>query len=93
MKYGMRWTYAELRQRVEEVGQGLLNLGLPRKARVSVFSPSTPESLVTQYASKENPRYQCSCQLTNSLDCFNFTFIFNPDGGVFRDICLKSNGC
>ena len=50
MKYGMRWTYAELRQRAEEVAQGLLNLGLPRKARVGVFSPNTPECMVTQYA-------------------------------------------
>ena len=47
MKLGVRWTYAELQRRAEEVAQGLLSLGLSAKSVVGLFTPNTPEMLLT----------------------------------------------
>lgn len=61
-----RWTYSELLQRSEELAAGLVNLGLPRKARVGIYAPNCKEWVLTQFAAaladlilvNVNPAYQ-----------------------------------
>eukprot|EP00359_Climacostomum_virens_P005122 CAMPEP_0204917972 /NCGR_PEP_ID=MMETSP1397-20131031/15689_1 /ASSEMBLY_ACC=CAM_ASM_000891 /TAXON_ID=49980 /ORGANISM="Climacostomum Climacostomum virens, Strain Stock W-24" /LENGTH=552 /DNA_ID=CAMNT_0052091019 /DNA_START=24 /DNA_END=1682 /DNA_ORIENTATION=- len=61
-----RWTYSELLQRSEELAKGLMNLGLPRKARVGIYAPNCKEWVLTQFAAtladlvlvNINPAYQ-----------------------------------
>ncbi len=62
----VRWTYAELRQRVDAFAAGLLALGLDRGVRVGVWAPNCSEWLVAQYATAKlglvlvniNPAYR-----------------------------------
>jgi fatty-acyl-CoA synthase len=64
----VRWTYAELRRRVDALAAGLLALGLSPGERVGVWSPNCWEWLVTQYATAKaglilvniNPAYRTS---------------------------------
>ena len=46
----MRWTYAELKERVDAVAAGLLALGLEPGDRVGIWSPNNAEWVVTQFA-------------------------------------------
>ena len=47
---GIRWTYAELDQRVDAVAAGLVALGLEPGERVGIWSPNNAEWLLTQLA-------------------------------------------
>jgi len=62
----VRWTYRELKERVDALGAGLLALGLKRGDRVGVWSPNNAEWVVTQFATAKaglilvniNPAYR-----------------------------------
>ncbi len=47
---GLRWSYAELQQRVDALAGGLLALGIGKGDRVGIWSPNKPEWVLTQFA-------------------------------------------
>ena len=62
----IRWTYGELKERVDAFAAGLLALGLKRGDRIGVWSPNNAEWVVTQFATAKaglilvniNPAYR-----------------------------------
>jgi len=62
----IRWTYGELKARVDAFAAGLLALGLKRGDRIGVWSPNNAEWVVTQFATAKaglilvniNPAYR-----------------------------------
>jgi fatty-acyl-CoA synthase len=64
----IRWTYAELKQRAEELAAGFLALGLAPGDRIGIWSPNCAEWVLTQFASAKaglilvvlNPAYRAS---------------------------------
>jgi fatty-acyl-CoA synthase len=72
---GLRWTYAELGERVQRLARGLLALGLEQGDRVGLWSPNHAEWTLVQYATAEigvilvniNPAYR-SHELAYVLD-------------------------
>ena len=63
---GIRWTYAELKDRVDAFGAGLLALGLEPGDRVGIWAPNCAEWTITQFATAKaglilvniNPAYR-----------------------------------
>jgi len=63
---GVRWSYAELRERVDRVAAGLLGLGLEPGDRIGIWSPNNAEWVLTQLGSAKaglilvniNPAYR-----------------------------------
>jgi fatty-acyl-CoA synthase len=63
---GVRWTWAELKQRVDVFAAGLLALGLRPGDRIGIWSPNNIEWVITQFASAKaglilvtiNPAYR-----------------------------------
>ena len=47
----VRWTYAELKRRVDELALGLMRLGLEPGDRLGIWSPNCAEWVLTQFAS------------------------------------------
>jgi fatty-acyl-CoA synthase len=64
----IRWTYAEMKERVDALAAGLLALGLDPGDRVGVWAPNCAEWAVTQFATAKaglilvniNPAYRLS---------------------------------
>ena len=64
----LRWTYAELKRKVDDFAAGLLALGLEPGDRVGIWSPNNAEWVVTQFATAKaglilvniNPAYRLS---------------------------------
>jgi len=64
----VRWSYAELKRRVDALAAGLLALGLEPGDRVGIWSPNNAEWCVTQFATAKaglilvniNPAYRLS---------------------------------
>jgi fatty-acyl-CoA synthase len=62
----IRWTYAELKERVDGLAAGLLALGLEPGDRIGIWSPNNAEWVVTQFATAKaglilvniNPAYR-----------------------------------
>jgi fatty-acyl-CoA synthase len=62
----IRWTYAQLKERVDAFAAGLLGLGLEPGDRIGIWSPNNAEWVVTQFASAKagiilvniNPAYR-----------------------------------
>ncbi|MBZ5579070.1 MAG: AMP-binding protein [Acidobacteriia bacterium] len=62
----IRWTYAELKERVDTLAAGLLGLGLEPGDRVGIWSPNNAEWVLTQFATAKaglilvniNPAYR-----------------------------------
>jgi fatty-acyl-CoA synthase len=62
----IRWTYRELKERVDACAAGLLALGLKRGDRIGVWSPNNAEWAITQFATAKaglilvniNPAYR-----------------------------------
>jgi fatty-acyl-CoA synthase len=62
----IRWTYAELKEKVDEFASGLLALGLQPGDRVGIWSPNNAEWVITQFATAKaglilvniNPAYR-----------------------------------
>ena len=62
----VRWTYGELKQRVDRFAAGLLALGLKPGERVGIWSPNNAEWVITQFATAKaglvlvniNPAYR-----------------------------------
>jgi fatty-acyl-CoA synthase len=50
IEQGIRWSFAELRRRVDEVAAGLLALGLMPGDRVGIWAPNCAEWTLTQFA-------------------------------------------
>ena len=44
------FTYKTFNQEVDELAKGFMSLGLERGDRVGIYSPNTPEWLLTAYA-------------------------------------------
>jgi len=71
---GIRWTWREFVQEVDDFGAGLAGLGLAKGDRVGIWSPNRVEWLVTQFATARmglilvniNPAYRLS-ELTYAL--------------------------
>ncbi len=63
---GVRWTYGELKDRVDELAAGLIALGLRPGDRVGIWSPNRAEWVLTQFATAKtglilvtiNPAYR-----------------------------------
>jgi fatty-acyl-CoA synthase len=63
---GIRWTYAELKRRVDAVAAGFVALGLKPGDRVGIWSPNNAEWTLTQFATAKagiilvniNPAYR-----------------------------------
>src|ERR1041384_4014359 len=47
----IRWTYAELHERVDALAAGLVSLGLEPGDRLGIWSPNNAEWVLTQFAS------------------------------------------
>jgi fatty-acyl-CoA synthase len=68
VEQGVRWSFAELNQRVDAVAAGLLALGLTRGDRLAIWAPNCPEWLLIQFATARvgiiqvniNPAYRTS---------------------------------
>jgi fatty-acyl-CoA synthase len=64
----VRWSYAELKHRVDLLAAGLLSLGLKPADRIGIWAPNCAEWAVTQFASAKmglilvniNPAYRLS---------------------------------
>ena len=64
----VRWSYAELQNRVDLLAAGLLSLGLNPGDRIGIWAPNCAEWAVTQFASAKaglilvniNPAYRLS---------------------------------
>src|SRR5579859_340581 len=62
----IRWTYCELRDRVDELARALIALGIQKGNRVGIWSPNHAEWVVTQFATAKigailvniNPAYR-----------------------------------
>ena len=62
----VRWTYAELKQRVDALAAGLVALGLKPGERIGIWSPNNAEWALTQFATAKaglilvniNPAYR-----------------------------------
>ena len=62
----VRWTYAELRERIDAVAAGLIALGLKPGDRIGIWSPNNSEWVLTQFATAKagiilvniNPAYR-----------------------------------
>ena len=62
----VRWTYAELKQRVDDLAAGLVALGLEPGERIGIWSPNNAAWVVTQFATAKaglilvniNPAYR-----------------------------------
>ena len=72
---GIRWTYDQLRRRVDRLAAGLLSIGLYKGDRVGIWSPNRPEWLIAQFATARiglilvniNPAYRRS-ELEHALN-------------------------
>jgi fatty-acyl-CoA synthase len=64
----LRWSYRELKERIDAFAAGLLALGLRRGQRIGIWSPNNAEWVVTQFATAKaglilvniNPAYRLS---------------------------------
>jgi fatty-acyl-CoA synthase len=71
---GVRWTYAELEQRANELAAGLIALGLSPGDRIGIWSPNCAEWVLAQFATAKaglilvtiNPAYRTS-ELVHAL--------------------------
>ncbi len=65
---GVHWTYAQLKDRVDALARGLIELGLKRGERIGIWAPNCAEWTITQFASAAtglilvniNPSYRLS---------------------------------
>jgi fatty-acyl-CoA synthase len=65
---GIRWTYGELKARIDSFAAGLLALGLSPGDRIGIWSPNNAEWVITQFATAKaglilvniNPAYRLS---------------------------------
>jgi len=72
---GIRWSWCELLQRVEQAAAGLVRLGVTKGDRVGIWSPNRAEWLITQFSTARigailvniNPAYRLA-ELEYALD-------------------------
>src|SRR6202034_3384251 len=65
---GVRWSYAELKAKIDAFAAGLLALGLSPGDRIGIWSPNNAEWVITQFATAKaglilvniNPAYRLS---------------------------------
>jgi fatty-acyl-CoA synthase len=83
---GVRWSYGELKQRVDAFAAGLLALGIEPGDRVGIWSPNNAEWVVTQFATAKagiilvniNPAYRLS-ELDYALNKVGCTALVTAD--------------
>jgi fatty-acyl-CoA synthase len=83
----IRWTYAELGDRIDRLASGMLAAGLEKGDRVGVWGPNVAEWALTQYATAKlgvilvniNPAYRVS-ELQYALGQSGCRFIFSVRG-------------
>jgi fatty-acyl-CoA synthase len=71
---GVRWSYAELGRRVDELARGLIAFGLQKGDRLGIWAPNCAEWVLTQYATAKagvilvniNPAYR-TAELEHAL--------------------------
>ena len=61
----VRWTYEQLKRKVEDFAAGLLALGLKSGDRVGIWSPNNAEWVVTQFATAKAGLIQLSLCLAH----------------------------
>ena len=76
---GIRWSYAELRRRVDQLASGLIALGIEPGDRVGIWGPNSYEWVLTQFATAKigailvnvNPAYRLFELefVLNKVDC------------------------
>ena len=103
----IRWTYTELKQRVDALAAGLLALGLSPGDRIGIWAPNCAEWAVTQFATAKcglilvnlNPAYRAS-ELEfslNKVECRALVlaerFKNTPFIDVLRSIAPELDGC
>jgi fatty-acyl-CoA synthase len=50
---GIRWTWAELAEKVNQLAKGFLEIGVEKGDRVGIWAPNRPEWLLTQFAAAQ----------------------------------------
>jgi fatty-acyl-CoA synthase len=75
----VRWSYAELKHRVDLLAVGLLSLGLKPGDRIGIWAPNCAEWAVTQFASAK-----CGLILVNINPAYRLSEL---------EFCLKKVGC
>ena len=103
----IRWTYAELAERVDAAAAGLLSLGLEPGDRVGIWSPNNAEWIITQFATAKaglilvniNPAYRtneleyCLKKVGCKVLVFADRFKTSDYGAMLREIAPEIDGC
>lgn len=96
---GVRWTYAQLAEKVEALACGLLRLGLLKGDRIGIWSPNNVEWVLMQYATAKaglvlvniNPAYRRSelQYVLNKVGCKALVFAPRFKSSDYVDILLS----
>lgn len=95
---GIRWTYGELKARVDAVAAGFIALGLSPGDRVGIWSPNNAEWIVTQYATAKaglilvtiNPSYRLT-ELEYALNKVGCKALVTSDRSKYSDYIAMLN--
>jgi fatty-acyl-CoA synthase len=96
---GVRWTYRELKEKVEALACGLLRLGLVKGGRIGIWSPNNYEWVLMQYATAKvglvlvniNPAYRRSelQYVLNKVGCKALVLAPHFKSSDYLDILLS----
>jgi fatty-acyl-CoA synthase len=103
----IRWTYGDLKERVDAFAAGLLALGLEPGDRIGIWSPNNAEWVVTQFATAQaglilvniNPAYRLAEleYALNKVDCRALitarSFKTSDYLGMLRELAPEIDSC
>src|SRR3569833_1465156 len=104
---GIRWTYRELAQRVDDLAAGLLALGLKTGDRIGIWSPNNAEWAITQFATAKaglilvniNPAYRLA-EIEYALNKVGCKALITADSfktsdyvGMLRELAPELDRC